>query len=137
MYTTENTSYTNTSAYVGYTYYYKVKAICEKTSYGNSAFSEIKTITCDCARPAVSISLSSAGKPRLKWSAVTGASKYEIYRATSKYGTYTKVYTTTNTSYTNTGAKAGTTYYYKVKAICGRSSYGNSAYSYIDSIRSE
>ena len=53
----------------------------------------------------------------LKWKAVTGASKYVIYRAGSSNGTYTKMYTTTSTSYTNTSAKAGYTYYYKVYAV--------------------
>lgn len=131
MYTTTSTSYTNTSAKAGYTYYYKVKAICSKTSYGNSAYSSIKSITCDLARPEVSISLNSSGKPKLTWGKVEGATKYEIYRSTSKNGTYTKIYTTEYTSFNNNGAKAGTTYYYKVKAIHGSNSYANSAYSYI------
>ena len=134
-YTTTNTSYTNSSAVAGYTYYYKVKAICGKSSYGDSAFSAVKSITCDCAQPVVTISTTaSSGKPTLKWSAVDGATKYEIWRATSKDGTYTKMYTTSSTSYTNSSAVAGKTYYYKVKAICGKSSYGDSAFSAIKSI---
>ncbi len=131
-YTTTGTSYTNTSAVAGYTYYYKVKAICGASSYGDSAFSAVKSITCDCAAPVLTISTSAAsGKPTLKWNAVDGAAKYEIWRATSKDGEYVKYYTTTNTSYTNTSAVAGSTYYYKVKAICERSSYGDSAFSAI------
>ncbi len=135
--TTTKTSYNNTGAIAGKTYYYKVKAICGKSSYGDSDFSTVKSITCDCARPDVSIKLSSSGKPYLKWSAVSGASKYYIYRSTSKDGEYKYMYSTTKTSYTNTSATKGKTYYYKVKAICGRSSYGDSAYSYIDSIKSK
>ena len=133
-YTTSSTSYTNTSATAGYTYYYKVKAIYTDNTNANSAYSSIVSMTCDCAKPSVSITRNGSGKPKLSWKAVDGASKYEIYRATSKNGTYEKYYTTTSTSYTNTSAKAGKTYYYKVKAICGRSSYGNSAYSSIVSI---
>ncbi len=129
-YTTTSTSYTNTSAVAGYTYYYKVKAICGASSYGDSAFSNAVSRTCDCAAPVATISISAAsGKPTLKWAAVEGATGYEIWRATSSTGEYVKYYTTTNTSYTNTSAVAGSTYYYKVKAICGRSSYGDSAFS--------
>ena len=136
MYTTSNTSYTNSSAVAGKTYYYKVKALCDKSSYGDSAFSAIKSITCDCARPVVNITTSN-GHPKLSWKAVDGATKYEVYRATSSNGTYTKLGTTSNLSYTNTSAKAGTTYYYKVIAVCGASSYGNSAYSTVVSIKAK
>ena len=137
-YTTTGTSYTNTSAVPGTTYYYKVKAICGASSYGDSAFSAVKSITCDCAAPVVTISTSaSSGKPALKWAAVDGAVKYEVYRATSSTATPIKYYTTTSTSYTNTSAVAGSTYYYKVKAICGASSYGDSAYSTVVSIRAK
>ena len=136
MYTTTYTSYKNTSSKAGCTYYYKVKAISERTSYANSAFSSVVSRTCDCARPNVNISLSN-GNPRLTWSAVSGADKYIIYRATSKDGTYTKMYTTEYKSYTNTSAKAGTTYYYKVVAVSNASSYANSAYSNIVSIKAK
>ena len=136
MYTTVYTTYTNTSSKAGRTYYYKVKAISERTSYANSAFSKIVERTCDCARPSVKISLSN-GDPRLTWSAVSGADKYIIYRATSKDGTYTKMYTTSNKSYTNTTAKAGKTYYYKVIAVSNMSQYANSAYSNIVSIKAK
>ena len=136
LYTTSYTSYRNTSSKAGRTYYYKVKAIAERTSYANSAFSSIVSRTCDCARPNVKISLSN-GDPRLTWSAVSGADKYIIYRATSKNGTYTKMYTTSYKSYTNTSAKAGKTYYYKVVAVSNMSSYANSAYSSIVSIKAK
>ena len=136
MYTTAYTTYTNTTSKVGRNYYYKVKAISERTSYANSAFSTIVNRICDCARPSVKISLSN-GDPRLTWSAVSGADKYIIYRATSKDGTYTKMYTTSNKFYTNTSAKAGKTYYYKVIAVSNMSQYANSAYSNIVSIKAK
>ena len=132
--TTTGTSLTNTSAVAGKTYYYKVKAICGANSSGNSAFSSIRYLTCDCARPVVKITTSS-GHPKLSWAKVEGATKYEVYRATSKDGTYTKITTTTKLSYTNTTAKAGKTYYYKVKAVCGATTAGNSAYSTVVSIK--
>ena len=134
MLTTTKTSYTNTSAVAGTTYYYKVRAIAEN-SYANSGYSTIKSITCDLAQPTgVTITLNSGGKPRIAWDKVTGAEKYEVYRATSENGTYTKMYTTTNLSYTNTSAVAGTTYYYKVRAIIPNNSYATGAYSAVVSI---
>ena len=133
-YTTKN-NYTDNKAVAGTTYYYKVKGISSVKSTANSALSTPVTITCRCARPVVKVTTTSAGKPKLTWSAVTGASKYEIYRATSKNGTYAKIYTTTGLSLTNTSAKAGTTYYYKVKAISKVKSTANSAFSTVVSIR--
>lgn len=135
MYTTTSTSYTNSSAVAGTTYYYKVKAICGKSSYGNSAYSVVKSITCDCARPTVTVKCNeNTGKPVLSWKAVDGASKYYIYRSTDGGKTYKYWDSTSKTSYTNSGAEAGKTYYYKVKAVCGKSSYGNSAQSLAKSI---
>lgn len=135
MYTTTSTSYTNSTAVPGTTYYYKVKAICGKSSYGNSAYSVVKSITCDCARPTVTVKCNeNTGKPVLSWKAVDGASKYYIYRSTDGGKTYKYWDSTSKTSYTNSGAEAGKTYYYKVKAVCGKSSYGNSTQSLAKSI---
>ena len=58
------------------------------------------------------------GRPTLKWNAVSGAAKYEVYRARSKDGDYIKYATVTGTSYTNTSyIENGNTYYYKVRAL--------------------
>ena len=131
---TTKTNYTDTTASAGYTYYYKVKAVSKVKTAANSAYSTVVKATCHCAKPVVKITTSS-GKPKLTWNAVAGAGKYEVYRATSKNGTYTKMFTTTNRSYTNTNARAGTTYYYKVKAISRVRSAANSSYSVVKSIR--
>ena len=133
MGTTTGTTYTNTGAVANTTYYYKVKAIGTNT-YATSAFSTVVNMTCDCAQPVVTVSLNSAGKPRLSWDVVDGAVKYEVWRSTSKDGTYYRQGSTAGTTYTNTGAVSGTTYYYKVRAI-GTSSYATSAYSSIVSAK--
>ncbi len=53
----------------------------------------------------------------VSWSASYGAGKYQVYRSTSKKGTYKKVATVKGTtSYKDTGRTAGKTYYYKVRA---------------------
>ena len=131
---TAKTNYTDSKAVAGTTYYYKVKAISKVRSTANSSLSAAVAVTCRCARPSVKITTSN-GSPRLTWNAVAGASQYEVYRATSKNGSYTKMFTTSNLSYTNTSAKAGTTYYYKVKAVSKVKSTANSAFSTVVSIR--
>lgn len=115
MFTTEGNTYTNTSAKAGYKYYYRVKAITES---GKEIYSDIVDQRCILGTPnIVNVSNSSSGKPQLTWEKVDDATAYEIYRSGYKDGTYTKMYTTENTVYTNTSAKAGYIYYYKVKAI--------------------
>lgn len=133
--TTEALTYTDTSAKAGVTTYYKVKALCATSNYGDSALSNARYITCDCAAPVVAISINgSYNKPMISWEAVDGASKYAIYRSTD--GKSFKYYdTTAKLSYTNISTTSGTTYYYQVKAICATSSYGDSAFSNAASIK--
>ena len=77
------------------------------------------------AAPTVTGGNDSQGRPTLKWNAVSGAAKYEVYRARSMNGDYVKYSTVTGTSYTNTSYLAnGTTYYYKVRALGSDGSYG-------------
>ena len=74
-----------------------------------------KSFVCTQVAPNVSIT-SANGKPKLSWNAVNGADKYRVYRSTD--GVNFKYYdTTTKTAYTNKSVTAGTTYYYKVKAV--------------------
>lgn len=132
MYTTTNTTYTNTSSVGGKTYYYKVYALSSRSSYADSAATLVGPVVCKCAVPSVtSGNNASSGKITLKWNAVEGATKYEIWRAGTSNGTYTRMYTTVYTSYTNTSSYAGYTYYYKVKAICGTNDKANSEFSAI------
>lgn len=55
---------------------------------------------------------------KLEWKKCAGVTGYEIYRATSKNGKYSKVATlSTNTNtYTNSGLGTWTKYYYKIRA---------------------
>ena len=121
--TVTGTSYTNTS-YIenGNTYYYKVRALKSDGTAG--AWSSIVSVTYRAAStgtlpaPTVTGGNDAQGRPTLKWNAVTGAAKYEVYRARSKDGDYIKYSTVTGTSYTNTSyIENGNTYYYKVRAL--------------------
>ncbi len=125
--TTTSTSATHTGAEAGVKYYYIVVAVHKYSEF--SSASDAKSRTCDLARPSITLSgVSSTGKIKVSWKAVPGAEKYSVYRATSKNGTYKRMITTSKTSYTNSSATAGTTYYYKVKAL-HENSAADSAYS--------
>ena len=117
--TTTGTSYTNIS-YIenGNTYYYKVRALDANGTAG--PWSDVVAVTCrlGLTAPSVTGGNDSQGRPTLKWKAVTGAAKYEVYRARSKDGDYIKYSTVTGTSYTNPSyIEDGNTYYYKVRAL--------------------
>lgn len=59
---------------------------------------------------------------KLSWNKASNATGYQVYRATSKTGTYVKVKTISSSStvnYTNTGLSSGKVYYYKVRAVKG------------------
>lgn len=60
---------------------------------------------------------SNLGQPKLLWEKVDRAVRYQIYRADYSKGTYRKMFVTTRTAYTNTSAKGGYTYYYRVEAL--------------------
>ena len=135
--TTTSTSYVNTGAAAGTIYYYKVRAANSDGlagAYSNVVSGSVKSTV--PGTPSVTVGLSSAsGKPQLTWSAVTGAASYEVYRSTQKDSGFTKINTTTATSYVNTGAAAGTTYYYKVRALSSAGAAG--AYSNVVSGRAK
>lgn len=59
-----------------------------------------------------------AGKKKatVSWKKVSGATGYQVSRATSKTGTYKTVKTTTSLKFTNTSLTSKKTYYYKVRA---------------------
>ena len=113
--TTKALTYTNTGAALGTTYYYKVEALdAAGKSLGFSDVVEGKVA------PVLAVGYSSvSGKPQLTWKAVPGATEYQVYRSTQQNSGYSKINTTTATSYVNTGAKANTTHYYKIVAVKG------------------
>ena len=133
MHTTTSTVYTNTNATPGTTYYYKVVARAEDAE-ADSAFSAIVQRTADVAQPIVTAGADvNTGKPRLNWEPVEGAVKYKVYRATTVEGPYSLMYTTAGTTYQNTKAEIGQTYYYKVRAL-SENANAHSSYSPVMSV---
>ena len=117
--TQTSTGYTNSSYLTsGSTYYYKVRALDANGTAG--PWSDVVAVTCrlGLTAPSVTGGNDSQGRPTLKWNAVNGAAKYEVYRARSQNGNYSKYSTQTSTGYTNsTYLTSGSTYYYKVRAL--------------------
>lgn len=116
--TTPYISYNNIKLTTGKTYHYKVRAyrtVGTKKVYGK--YSSIKSAKPVPATPTnfKGTSISEAGN-KVSWSAVTGASSYQVSRATSLHGTYRSIKTTTAIAFTDTGLESATTYYYKVRA---------------------
>ena len=125
-------SVTHTGAAVGNDYFYKVRALNGDIQ---GKFSSAKGVWCDLARPTVTVTLNSNGKPYLKWSEVTGADSYKVYRSTDGES-WSLIYTAKGNDFdvTHTGAKSGVTYKYKVIAIDESNSKCNSAYSQVKTI---
>ena len=96
------------------TYHYKIAA---SNSGGTGEQSSTTSTTTRSGTPEdVTAETASSTSITIRWSAVSGATGYRIYRSTSDTGTFTEVGTSTTTSYTNTGLTAGTNYFYKVAA---------------------
>lgn len=112
--TVSGTAFTNTSATAGKTYYYKVKAVAEKSA-ANSAFSPVKYRTCDLPRPVASVSLNRSGDPVITWNKIQGADDYEVYVYNAS-GKLLKTIDVDGTKLVNTSAVAGNTYKYRVVA---------------------
>jgi fibronectin type 3 domain-containing protein len=86
------------------------------TTYG--AFKTVSSYT-QVGGIAVKVESTAKGKATLSWDKNTSVGGYEIYRSTSKNGTYSKVAvipTNAQTSYTEKGLTSGKTYYYKMRA---------------------
>lgn len=69
---------------------------------------------------------------KLQWGKVKDASGYQIYRASSKKGTYRKIGESKKNQYTDKTGKPGRVYYYKIRAQRGEPSseeYTESKYS--------
>jgi fibronectin type 3 domain-containing protein len=79
------------------------------------------------AAPANPVATAGNAQASLTWSASSGATGYQVKRATTSGGPYTQIGTPASTSYTDTSLTNGTTYYYVVSAIDSAGESTNSA----------
>ncbi|MBW5449426.1 cellulose 1,4-beta-cellobiosidase [Cohnella sp. CFH 77786] len=123
------TSYTNTGLTNGTTYYYVVSAVNSVGESANSA--QVSAAPQAQPVPAAPTGLTAAAgnaQAALSWTASSGATSYNVKRATTSGGPYTTIATgVTAASYTNTGLTNGTTYYYVVSAVNASGESANSA----------
>jgi cellulose 1,4-beta-cellobiosidase len=123
------TSYTDTTALNGTTYYYVVSAVNASGESSNS--SQVSATPSAPTVPAAPTGLTASPAKRkisLSWTASADAISYNVKRATVSGGPYTTIATgVTTASYTNTGLASGTTYYYVVSAVNAVGESANSA----------
>lgn len=123
-------SYKDKSVKSGKTYYYKVRpyktAGGRKETAGFCVPQKVKLLK----KPNASVKGKDASNTKVKWSKVTGAVRYEIYRSESKNGKFKKIASIQDaTAFQDIAKKSGTTYYYKVRAV-GNGIKGNTYSSY-------
>ena len=124
------TAYTDTGLAEGTTYFYRVRAV---NGAGNSAYSNDAGATTPVSLPPAPATLSAAAASssqiNLGWTdASANETGFQVERKNGAGGTYALIGTAAanESAYTDTGLAAGTTYFYRVRAVNGA---GNSAYS--------
>ena len=115
----------------GKTYYFKVRAL-DATGECVGAFSKVlKTGTLTAAPQIKQLSSTSSKSATVTWGKVTGAKSYAVYKSTDGKK-WTKVGTTTSTSFSLTELAGGKKIYVKVLAV--NAYKANSAYSAVKSV---
>ena len=105
------TSYTDTSAPSGKYLYYTVRGVngSSASAYDSRGINYLKT-------PEVSLKAASSGV-KVSWDKVSGATSYYVYRKAGNATSWSKIATTSGSSYTDKNVKSGTTYKYCIKAL--------------------
>ncbi|HEX4613707.1 MAG TPA: IPT/TIG domain-containing protein, partial [Urbifossiella sp.] len=110
------TSYQDTAAAAGTTYYYTIEAVDPRGASGPS------NEAAGTEPPAAPAGVTAAGGPdevTLSWAGSAGATSYQVFRGTTPGGEGATPIANglTGTSYQDTAGTAGTTYYYTVAAV--------------------
>lgn len=127
-------NYTFAGLATGTTYYYKVRAfktVDGVNYYGD--YSPLKAGVPTLSKPSTpTVSKSSRTAVKVKWKGISGETGYQVYRATSLNGKYSRVKSVKMASslypYAKIKTKRGKTYYYKVRAyknIGGKTVYSS------------
>jgi fibronectin type 3 domain-containing protein len=123
------TSFMDTTVTNGTKYFYVVSAVNSAGESANS--SQVNaTPTAPIAPPAVPMGLAAtAGNAQvsLAWSASTGATSYDVKRATTSGGPYATISSPMASSFTDTTVTNGTKYFYIISAVNSAGESANSA----------
>ena len=111
------TSYNDTTAVNGTTYYYVVTATNGFGTSGNS--NEASATPQSLAAPTGLAAQVGDSVVILNWNTVVGAATYNVKRSTTAGGPYTTIGTPPITTFTDNTAVNGTTYYYVVAGVSG------------------
>ncbi|MGN6643595.1 MAG: autotransporter-associated beta strand repeat-containing protein, partial [Verrucomicrobiota bacterium] len=120
------TSYTDSGLVNGTTYYYVVSAVNAGGESTNSAQDSATTVAPPLA-PGGFTATGSNAVVFLDWNASSGATSYQLKRATANGGPYTVLSSPTATSYTDSAVVNDTTFYYVVSAVNAGGESANSA----------
>lgn len=113
--TSNTTSYQDKKAADGTTYYYKVVAVSGSGNKSDASKAVKATVPLKKVS-GLTVKKASDKSVKVSWKAVSGATRYNVWRATKKTGTYTKVATLAKTTYTDAKISNNKNYYYKVTA---------------------
>lgn len=117
----------------GTIYNYKIRAINKvNNKYYYGPYSKARVVT-KLYKPTVTLK-SSKSNVNMSWKKVNRATKYKIYRSTSKNGKYHYIGYSNKTTYTDKKLTKKKTYYYKVKAV--RTDNKKDYYGYYSTIKS-
>jgi fibronectin type 3 domain-containing protein/regulation of enolase protein 1 (concanavalin A-like superfamily) len=124
-----STSYSDVGLGESTLYHYVVSAV---NTVGESPNSEQASATTFTNPPAIPLGLVSStfstSQINLSWTATSGATTYNVKRATVSGGPYSTLHSgVTGTSLSDTGLNSGTTYYYVVSAVNGGGESANSS----------
>ena len=131
--------YEDLTAKKNVTYYYKVRAyisVSGEKTWGKKYSAVVSGRTKPAAAEKVTGKSTAAKTIKISWTAVKGATGYQVARSTNLYSGYTVLKTVTSgatVSYSDKTAKTGRQYYYRVRAFYAPASgsriYGPYTYS--------
>ena len=113
------TGFTDSGLVTNTVYYYRVRAyrtIGTTKAYGD--FSAVKSAKPVLSVPALTAASAGYKYVKVSWSAVSGASGYEVWRSTTSSGGYTRILQAASgtTGFTDSGLVTNTAYFYRVRA---------------------
>ncbi len=122
-------SFTDTTVTNGTTYFYVVSAVNSAGESANSAEASAKPTapTQVPAAPSGLMATAANTQVSLTWTASATATSYNVKRATTTGGPYTKISSPSSPSFADTGLTNGNTYFYVASAVNSAGESANSA----------